>query len=142
MRTNWKNKYESLVKINNATLLDNTAKQVIISNLKGQLTRLRKKSVEALELAKLLQWAKKKELIISGYGDGTFEVEELNENQAMSTLSIIAREKSRFMIIPTLEGDMRLDQFNWLVKGIKGEFYPVEKEIFEALYDAVEDIDE
>ncbi|MFA6354047.1 MAG: hypothetical protein WCW93_03895 [Candidatus Paceibacterota bacterium] len=59
MRTNWKNKYESLVKINNATLLDNTAKQVIISSLKDQLTRLRKKSADALELVELLKWAKK-----------------------------------------------------------------------------------
>lgn len=42
------------------------------------------------------------------------------------------------MFIPTLEGEMRADLGDWIVKGVKGEVYPVKPDIFEATYEAVE----
>lgn len=39
--------------------------------------------------------------------------------------------------IGTLEGTMRADPGDWIVKGIKGEFYPCKPDIFEATYEAV-----
>src|SRR5437868_2249090 len=41
------------------------------------------------------------------------------------------------VIIHTLEGDMRAELGDWIVKGVKGEFYPVKPDIFEATYEAV-----
>jgi len=37
--------------------------------------------------------------------------------------------------IPTLEGTMRADAGDWIIRGIRGEFYPCKPDIFEATYD-------
>jgi hypothetical protein len=37
--------------------------------------------------------------------------------------------------IATLEGSMKLLPGSWLVRGVKGEFYPVRHDIFEATYE-------
>lgn len=42
------------------------------------------------------------------------------------------------MIIPTLEGEHRADPGDWIIKGVKGEFYPCKPDIFEQTYEAVE----
>lgn len=41
-------------------------------------------------------------------------------------------------IIPTLEGDMRADIGDWIIRGVQGEFYPCKPDIFAATYEAVE----
>jgi hypothetical protein len=41
------------------------------------------------------------------------------------------------IVIPTLEGEMRARAGDWIIKGIKGEFYPCKPDIFEATYEAV-----
>ena len=41
------------------------------------------------------------------------------------------------IIIPTLEGDHRADPGDWIVRGVKGEFYPVKPDIFAATYEPV-----
>lgn len=42
------------------------------------------------------------------------------------------------LCIATLEGDMALRQGDWLIKGVKGEFYPCRADIFEQTYEQVE----
>jgi hypothetical protein len=42
-------------------------------------------------------------------------------------------------VIRTLEGEMRADPGDWIIKGVQGEFYPCKPDIFEATYEAVED---
>ena len=39
--------------------------------------------------------------------------------------------------IHTLEGVMEAQIGDWIIKGIKGEFYPCKPDIFEATYEAV-----
>lgn len=39
--------------------------------------------------------------------------------------------------IDTLEGMMRAEKGDWIIKGVKGEFYPCKPDIFEATYDTV-----
>lgn len=39
--------------------------------------------------------------------------------------------------IHTLEGIMTAKLGDWIIKGVKGEFYPCKPEIFEATYEAV-----
>ena len=39
--------------------------------------------------------------------------------------------------ILTSEGEMRARKGNWIIKGVKGEFYPCKPDIFEATYEAV-----
>lgn len=42
-------------------------------------------------------------------------------------------------IIPTMEGNHLCTPGDWIIKGIKGEFYPCKPDIFAATYDKVED---
>jgi hypothetical protein len=39
--------------------------------------------------------------------------------------------------IKTLEGEMRVDAGDWIIRGIKGEFYPCKPDIFAATYEPV-----
>lgn len=48
---------------------------------------------------------------------------------------IIEQEKDSHLIISTLEGDNIIASFgDWIIKGIKGEFYPCKPDIFEMTY--------
>ena len=54
--------------------------------------------------------------------------------------SMICR-KSMFpdaIFVPTLEGEMRADPGDWIIKGVKGELYPCKPDIFAATYEAAE----
>lgn len=42
------------------------------------------------------------------------------------------------VLIRTLEGTMRADPGDWIIRGVKGEFYPCKPDIFAATYEAVE----
>lgn len=39
--------------------------------------------------------------------------------------------------IPTLEGSMLAQPSDWVIQGVKGEFYPCKPDIFEATYDPI-----
>lgn len=45
---------------------------------------------------------------------------------------------TEFYGIRTLEGIMRVSPGDWIIKGIKGEYYPCKPDIFEQTYEAVE----
>lgn len=42
------------------------------------------------------------------------------------------------LAIPTLEGTMRADVGDYVIRGVKGEFYPCKPDIFDSTYEAVE----
>ena len=42
--------------------------------------------------------------------------------------------------IKTLKGWMRANKGDYIIRGIKGEFFPCKPEIFEAIYEKVEDL--
>jgi hypothetical protein len=50
------------------------------------------------------------------------------------TKGIARPGKNGSMVIPTLEGDHTASLDDWIIKGIKGEFYPCKPDIFEASY--------
>ncbi len=39
------------------------------------------------------------------------------------------------IFINTLEGEMRADVGDWIIRGVKGEFYPCKPDIFAATYE-------
>ena len=43
-----------------------------------------------------------------------------------------------YLTIKTLEGTMTCQSGDWIIKGVKGEFYPCKPDIFEATYEQVE----
>jgi hypothetical protein len=40
------------------------------------------------------------------------------------------------LVIRTLEGDHRADAGDWIIRGVKGEFYPIKADIFASTYEA------
>lgn len=44
--------------------------------------------------------------------------------------------------IRTLEGDMKISEGDYIIKGVSGEFYPCKPEIFEKTYEVVDKIGE
>lgn len=48
--------------------------------------------------------------------------------------------KGQYVDIGTLEGLMVASPGDWIIKGVKGEFYPIKDEIFRETYDAVSDV--
>jgi phage-related protein len=44
-------------------------------------------------------------------------------------------ESGARVVISTLEGEMTAEPGDWIIKGIKGEFYPCKPDIFEATYE-------
>jgi hypothetical protein len=62
--------------------------------------------------------------------DGTFASVE-----AMQIPSCSQHLGSKTLEIETLEGVMVAQPGDWIIKGVKGEFYPCKPEIFAATYD-------
>lgn len=48
------------------------------------------------------------------------------------------RYETPLMLIPTLEGMMAANPGDWIIRGVKGEFYPCKPDIFAATYEPVE----
>jgi len=46
-------------------------------------------------------------------------------------------EANPYLDVETLEGTMRASVGDWVIRGVKGEFYPCKPDIFAATYDAV-----
>lgn len=42
------------------------------------------------------------------------------------------------IVIDTLEGEMTCNVDDWIIRGVKGEFYPCKPDIFAATYEPVE----
>lgn len=43
------------------------------------------------------------------------------------------------LLIQTLEGEMRAQEGDYIIKGVKGEFYPCKPDIFQMTYEKVEE---
>ena len=65
-----------------------------------------------------------------------------NSKNYFDIIRLTGRRDIRFFddgscIIPTLEGDMIAKKGDYIIKGIKGEFYPCKPDIFNATYEVV-----
>lgn len=56
-----------------------------------------------------------------------FVPEEFRDNRIGRPLGIV-----------TLEGIMHISKGDWIIRGIKGEYYPCKPDVFEATYEKVE----
>lgn len=56
--------------------------------------------------------------------------------------SLIGVDERCSPIIKTLEGEVSLYDDCYVIKGIKGEFYPCQKEIFEMTYEILKECEE
>jgi hypothetical protein len=44
------------------------------------------------------------------------------------------------ILIPTLEGEMTASKGDWIIRGVKGEFYPCKPDIFDATYEVLVEV--
>jgi len=69
---------------------------------------------------------------------------ELGNNRVMNWLALHEANIAGWLFhdgeitIPTLEGKLKVSDGDWIIKGVKGEFYPCKPDIFEITYDSVE----
>jgi hypothetical protein len=63
-------------------------------------------------------------------GENTDEVEHF--------LQGFGYPQHRYVPIATLEGVMNADIGDWIIKGVKGEFYPCKPDIFHVTYELVD----
>ncbi|RLL30722.1 hypothetical protein D9K80_15560 [Acinetobacter cumulans] len=52
--------------------------------------------------------------------------------------TLITIRKNKFLYIETLEGDMKAQFGDYIIKGVQGEFYLCKPDIFEVTYEKVE----
>lgn len=60
---------------------------------------------------------------------------ELTSIEALHIPEVSQQFGSKTVQIPTLEGVMTAQPGDWIIKGVKGEFYPCKPDIFEATYE-------
>ena len=65
---------------------------------------------------------------------------ELKQELESETAYLAGKGVPKFSLtIPTLEGDHKAMPNDYIIKGIKGEFYPCKPDIFEKSYELVKD---
>jgi len=85
---------------------------------------------------------RKKPIVIEAvqwYGKYSYPGDEWPDwfRHQVNTMGQIGITGDNTLLIGTLEGEMRADIGDWVIKGVKGEFYPCKPDIFEATYEAV-----
>ena len=80
----------------------------------------------------MIKYYKKKPVVVSAVkwdGSNLQEINTFTDNKAMV--------KNNTLIIPTLEGTMAADIGSYIIKRVKGEYYPCRGDIFEDTYEEV-----
>ena len=67
-------------------------------------------------------------------GTNTIQIEEFI-NKGLRKQMDCWNNKVVSLIIPTLEGEHIASINDWIIRGVKGEFYPCKPDIFEQTYD-------
>lgn len=85
-----------------------------------------------------MKFRKKPVVIEAVKWDGSLEtIEPLLVRSSIPSVSQDLGETA--LMIQTLEGEMRADVGDWIIKGLKGELYPCKPDIFDATYEAVDE---
>lgn len=62
-----------------------------------------------------------------------------NNNGKMVMWGCEKDDNETYIIIETLEGEMRVSLNDWVIQGVKGEFYPCRDDIFRLTYEGVQE---
>ncbi len=81
---------------------------------------------------------KKKPIVIEAYLLTVDNLEFVERWSGGSIKGISLPRTERVIDIQTLEGEMRANIGDWVIRGIKGEFYPCKPDIFSASYETVD----
>lgn len=87
-----------------------------------------KKYVKKPVVVEAIQWK----------GDNFKEVKEITKDSPTERAIMIHPHNDDCLLIVTLEGEMRADKGDYIIKVVEGEFYPCKPDIFDKSYEAVE----
>lgn len=69
----------------------------------------------------------------------TMSIKDLESRFGLThTQSLPIKIRIKDLIIETLEGNMRVGDGDYIIRGVQGEFYPCKPDIFEATYEIAE----
>ena len=89
---------------------------------------------------RVMKFRKKPVIVDAIQWDGAIETLILLQSMGMmTTIYYVGRKGISGLKIKTLEGEHIADLGDWIIKGIKGEFYPCKPDIFAATYEPVEE---
>lgn len=77
----------------------------------------------------MAKYRKKPVVIEAVQYDGSFPLDFLGDSEN------VYKAGNRTIAIETLEGTMRADVGDWIIRGVQGELYPCKPDIFEATYE-------
>lgn len=91
--------------------------------------KFRKKPVviEAVQYGRRFDWP-----------DWFHDAVTLNKVIVYGTGKFANSEEPCYCLIHTLEGTHRCDEYDWVIRGVKGELYPCKPDIFQLTYEAAE----
>lgn len=78
---------------------------------------------------------RKKPVIVEARQLTPENITQLEEWCGGSIKGVRLPKDQRVIDIQTLEGEMRAEMGDWIIQGIKGEFYPCKPNIFELTYE-------
>lgn len=81
----------------------------------------------------------KKPVVVEAIQYNGLNITEVEDFVGAKLPSVWLSVEDTQLVIPTLEGDMKVSKGDYVIKGIKGEFYPCKPDVFEKTYDVVED---
>ena len=85
----------------------------------------------AIDAIEFKEWVVKK----CKYGDAMDQNGmEICKFMGLPMLGTHFDKKGAYIIIKTLEGDLRADIGDYIIRGVKGEFYPCKPDIFKMTY--------
>ena len=84
---------------------------------------------------------RKKPVVIDAiqFVGGIHSVNEIQNWAFESGVKIIWHFNHNRLSIPTLEGIMSASAGDWIIRGIRGEYYPCKPDIFEETYEMVDE---
>lgn len=78
---------------------------------------------------------RKKPVVIEAVQHNGTNYDEIKD--FMKVNELVSEYLGEVLVIETLEGTMRADNGDYIIKGVQGEFYPCKPDIFEQTYEKV-----
>lgn len=84
------------------------------------------------------EYVKKRVTVAAVLFDGSNEsLLALNSDKfGLDPVKVIYEDGKPFVVIATLEGDMRANVGDYIIRGVNGEFYPCKPDVFAKTYEA------
>lgn len=90
------------------------------------MVNYRKKPV----IIEAVQWDGRNTKEVEGWANGAVKAKAKSLGENVRGIRVV-------LAVGTLEGEMHADLGDWIIKGVKGEFYPCKPDIFAATYERV-----